>query len=128
MGTAGVGIASVGLGLARIRLGQRTGNTGNVIQPRRSNLSSNVRAAMSFKLPDGVAPVPERGQLPTQPVAAPVGMLCQERPHLRHSSVRSVGPGSWKYESRAPVWQGGAFEFPNNLKLFLGQNPLAQSC
>jgi hypothetical protein len=54
MGTAGVGTASVGLGLGRIRLRAARRQSGNVIQPRRSNLSSNVRAAMSLSCPTGL--------------------------------------------------------------------------
>lgn len=76
-----------------------------------------------FKLPDGVAPVPERGQLPAQPVAAPLGMLRQERPHLRQFQRPDLAAldrgkighaaqfGRWACQS--PEQEGTIFLSPN---------------
>ena len=48
----------------------------------------------------------------TQPVTAPLGMLRQETPHLGQvAALRSGGPESRRFRSRAPVGQRRAPEF-----------------
>ncbi len=81
-----------------------------------------------FHLPDRIAPVPERGQWPAQPIVAPVGMLRHKRPHLRQflrSDPATLDRGNISHPAGCGRWVGQSPE-PNGT-VFLAAKPLTNA-